>query len=40
MGGKKAGEEAFEADQVFVAFGQGTDGNEYLAEVSQWWARG
>ncbi|MBV9026471.1 MAG: hypothetical protein JO362_22360 [Streptomycetaceae bacterium] len=38
--GEKTGEEAFDADHVLVAFGQGTDADEDVAEVGEGWAVG
>ncbi|MFF1796526.1 hypothetical protein ACFVXQ_20280 [Kitasatospora sp. NPDC058263] len=40
LGCEETGEEAFEADYVLVALGQGADANEDLAEVGEGWAVG
>jgi hypothetical protein len=40
VGCEKAGEEAFEADHVLIALGQGTDADEDLAQVGERWTAG
>ena len=35
LGGEEAGQELFEADEFLVAFGQGTDSDERLTQMSQ-----